>query len=177
MTSLRSTDRIAGATPRSRLIVGLMVLILALTLGVAWQANRAVQAHKETAASVLGDYARLAAEEFSRRAMAATGYYGYYTFMNGLRELVSQNRDVVAAHAEEGETSGESPALYVFGVDLADGRLTTSYENGLTVETRTYLVDDLAMDREPLPDTGLIMRHVAIDAEQRSFVATRTSPL
>ena len=175
MTSLRNTNRIDGALPRSRLIVGLMVLILTLILGLAWQANRVVQAHKETATNVLGDYARLAAEEFSRRAMAATGYYGYYTFMNGLSELADQSGDIVAAHSEQGEAPDNSPALYVFNIDLADGRLTTSRDNELSAKSRAYLTNELAAQaREPLPEMGFIIRHVDIDGQQRSFVATRT---
>ncbi len=44
----------AGAV-RSRLIIGLVALILALVLGMAWQANRSVQAHNATAIGVLQD--------------------------------------------------------------------------------------------------------------------------
>jgi signal transduction histidine kinase len=176
MTSLQNTNGIGSALSRSRLIVGLMVLILALILGLAWQANRVVQAHKETATNVLRDYARLAAEEFSRRAMAATGYYGYYTFMNGLSELAGQGRDIVAAYSEQGEAPNNSAALYVFNIDLADGRLTVSRDNKFTAKTRAYLANELvALAREPLPETSFIMRHVDIDGQQRSFVATRTA--
>ena len=60
MGVLRNNNGLRGGAARSRLIIGLMALILALVLGMAWQANRSVQAHNATAIGVLQDYGRLA---------------------------------------------------------------------------------------------------------------------
>ncbi len=70
MATVRNNNGLHGGIVRSRLIIGLMALILLLVLGMAWQANRSVQAHNETAIGVLRDYARLAADEYARRGNA-----------------------------------------------------------------------------------------------------------
>jgi len=58
MSAIRNITGSTGVFTRSRLIIGLLVLILVLVLGMAWQANRSVQAHNDTAIGVLQDYAR-----------------------------------------------------------------------------------------------------------------------
>ena len=51
-----------------------MVLVALLAL----QAQYAVRSHRQAAEAVLQDYARLAADEFTRRLTADVGYNGYY---------------------------------------------------------------------------------------------------
>ena len=60
---------------RSRLIIGLLVLILLLVVALAWQASRTLRSHRDTATNVLQDYARLITNEYSRRAMGEVGYF------------------------------------------------------------------------------------------------------
>jgi|GEM_PF-542315 len=51
-------------------IAVLLLLALALTVGVGWQAHDAARSHRETAEAVLEDYAELAASEMIRRSLA-----------------------------------------------------------------------------------------------------------
>ena len=74
------------ASSRSRLIIGLIVVSLILVLGLAWQAQQATTTHLKTATNVLREYATLVAEEYVRRVMGDVGYYGYYTYINLLRQ-------------------------------------------------------------------------------------------
>ena len=85
MSISRYSRSLGADVSRSRLIMGLLVLILFLVLGLAWQANRTMQTNRTTATNVLQDYARLVADEYARRAMGEVGYYGYYTYINVLR--------------------------------------------------------------------------------------------
>ncbi len=80
-------------TSRSRLIIGLLILTLFLVLGLAWQASRTMQTNSATVTRVLKDYARLVAEEYSRRAMGEVGYYGYYAYINVLRQRALEDSD------------------------------------------------------------------------------------
>ena len=106
---------------------------------------------------------------------AATGYYGYYTFMNGMSELVALNRNIGEIHSKQNEAPNGSPALYVFAIDLSNGQLATSSDSPLSAKTRAYLVNELTVSaQEPLPAAGYIVRHALIDGDQRSFIAART---
>ena len=121
---------------RSRLIIGLMVLILALVLVLAWQAQRATRAHSETAMAVLQDYANLAADEYARQAMAAVGYYGYYGVMNNLRAIAMQNPDnLIDDRAQE----NAAPALYIFSIRLPDHDLALRPQVELAEAVRAFL--------------------------------------
>ena len=92
---------------RSRLIIGLIVLSLILVLGLAWQAHQATTTHLKTATNVLREYATLVADEYARRAMADVGYYGYYTYVNLLRQQASRTARLPF---EVIEPAGDSPA-------------------------------------------------------------------
>ncbi len=175
MAVIRDNDGLGGGIVRSRLIIGLMVMILLLVLGMAWQANRSVQAHNETAIGVLQDYARLAADEYARRAMGAVGYYGYYALMNDLRTTAAQDPQALTAQVEPRNLSVEPLSLYVFSVDLADRRLSTSSPDELSVAVREHLLQDRStLVNAPMPDMGFVIEHVAIDSEQHSFVVSWT---
>ena len=73
-------------TSRPRLIIALIILSLMLVFGLAWQAHQATTTHLKTATNVLREYATLVSEEYVRRAMGDIGYYGYYTYVNLLRQ-------------------------------------------------------------------------------------------
>jgi signal transduction histidine kinase len=170
---LRNSDSLQGGALRSRLIIGLMVLILALVLGMAWQANRSVQAHNATAISVLQDYARLAADEYSRRAMGAVGYYGYYSVMNKLRTAGTQDPEEFVSKLGQDDSSAESPSLYVFAVTTEDSRLFVSSADQPPAVVQTHLLKGLGgLMKDPLPDTGFVINHVQIDGEQHTFVVS-----
>lgn len=142
--------------------MGLIILIAGLVLAMGWQANRSVQAQNQTAANVLQDYAGLAADEFARRAMAATGYYGYYTVLRGL--------DASAAQRPVEPATG-SPTLYVFSVSTAGQRVEISPGFVPSTGVLAYLADSLPrLARDPLPETGFVVHHANIDGVQHSFV-------
>lgn len=174
MGVFRDNDKLTGSAARSRLIVALMVLIVALVLGMAWQANRSIQAHNETAIGVLQDYARLAADEYSRRAMGAVGYYGYYAVMNDLRSTATQNPDGITAQADSGDSSAEGPTLYVFSINLADNLLASSV-GSLQPEIESHLRQDIVLlAKEALPDSGYVVEHVDLQGAQHTFVISWT---
>lgn len=80
--------RAAGRTEwklRSRVIVTLLFASLALVGGLAYQAISAARLQAATARQLLGEYTRLAAEEFTRRASVEVGYYGLYLLGTELR--------------------------------------------------------------------------------------------
>jgi len=171
----RKSDGLYTGAVRSRLIIGLMALILALVLGMAWQANRSVQAHNATAIGVLQDYGRLAADEYARRAMGAVGYYGYYAIMNDLRATAAQHPADLTSQANTSDPSLESPALYVLSVSLPDGRLLTSLTDGPRAAVREYLLQDRTLlMQQPLSDMGFVIEHAELDGAQHTFAIAWT---
>ena len=171
----RGNDSLQGGAMRSRLIIGLMALILALVLGMAWQANRSVQAHNATAIAVLQDYARLAADEYSRRAMGAVGYYGYYSVMNDLRSTVAQDSEGFMSKFEQGDASADSSTLYVFEVRLDSSRLLVSSAEQPSAAVEKHLLEGLGeILKEPLPDTGFVIDHARLDGKQHTFLVSWT---
>ncbi len=175
MAAIRDNGSLSGGIARSRLIVGLMVLILLLVLGMAWQANRSVEAHNETAIGVLRDYARLAADEYARRAMGAVGYYGYYALMNDLRTTATQDPAALTTGVGQGDPSAAPLSLYVFRVGLADRQLSTSSPDEPGAAVREHLLQDRStLVNAPMPDMGFVIEHAAIDSEQHTFVVSWT---
>lgn len=61
----------AARRPRGTLLTVFLALSLVLAAGLAYQAVDAARSHRQTTESVLRDYARIAAWEFSRRAQSA----------------------------------------------------------------------------------------------------------
>ncbi len=178
MATFRNNNGLHGGIVRSRLIIGLMALILLLVLGMAWQANRSVQAHNETAIGVLRDYARLAADEYARRAMGAVGYYGYYALMNDLRTTATQDLEGLTDQVDRDDPTIEPLSLYVFRVSLADGQLSTSSLHELSAAVREHLlIDRSTLMKEPLSDMGFVVEHAEIDGEQHTFVVSWTEDL
>ncbi len=81
-----------GDGSRTPLIVALLLVSLAATFLLAWQAQYAITAHRAAAASVVRDYAALAADEFIRRAAAKVGYEGYYPLIGAITEGLEAGR-------------------------------------------------------------------------------------
>ena len=157
---------------RSRFIVGLMGLILALVLVLAWQAQRATKAHSETAMAVLQDYANLAADEYARQAMAAVGYYGYYGIMNNLRGIADEDPGSLIA---DGTQENAAAALYVFSIRLPDQELALPPQIELTAMARAFLLHEAtSFVTDEVPDTGSRIEHVVLDGEQHTFVLSWT---
>lgn len=79
-------------------IIGLLGASLLLVAALAWQALDATLSHRTAAEAVLRDYARLAVDEFIRRASAGVGYYGYYQVSNAVAAHYKEHPGTVPSH-------------------------------------------------------------------------------
>ncbi len=172
-------NRSLGANgSRSRLVMGLLVLILFLVLSLAWQASRTMQTHSATATRVLQDYARLVADEYLRRAMAEIGYYGYYTHMNVLRRLALEDPGFPFAVTEPEVGSLEERASrlvdYLFFIDASNADFQTSGEAANAPGIKDYLSQRAArFMQEPLPETGFAIEHANIGGQPHTFIISK----
>ncbi|HSF16408.1 MAG TPA: HAMP domain-containing sensor histidine kinase [Vicinamibacteria bacterium] len=79
---------------RSAVIAASLLVILAATGILAWQAQYAVNSHRAAAESVLRDYAALAADELVRRTAVQVGYQGYYPLVTALAQSFEASGDI-----------------------------------------------------------------------------------
>ena len=77
---------------RSGLVVGLLLLSLAMTGVLAWQAQVSTAYHRVAAEKVLRDYALLTADEFARRTVNEIGFYGFYPLVTAIRQEAAKGR-------------------------------------------------------------------------------------
>lgn len=117
---------------RGRLLTVFLGLSLVLAVGLAYQAVDAARSHREAAESVLRDYARVAAWEFSRRAEGGLSGAAWPAF-EPLRRIrppapgAPIPSPAVLASAQTDDSCGcgtLGPAEYFFRLDLSDGELT-----------------------------------------------------
>ena len=167
------SDRLQPGTPRPRMIIGLLVLVLLFVLGLVWQAFQATRTHDDTAAEVLQDYARLVIDEYVRRAMGGVGYYGYYAAINDLRVQVQKHADFpqVIEEAEPGSPGSRARQLAgnILLVDLDTAALRTTTD--ITESLRDYVIRrSQAMTMQPAAESGLVIDHAEIDGERHTFV-------
>ena len=178
---MAAADRKARVDPvssRSRLIIGLLVLSLMLVVGLAWQAHQAMTTHLKTATNVLREYGTLVTEEYVRRAMGDVGYYGYYTYINLLREQASRAAgfpfELDRASGDDPATQAGRLARYVFFYDADSDELTVTDErkpNALVASRLASFAGDFLS--RPEPDTGHSVIHTVIDGFAHTFVVTR----
>jgi signal transduction histidine kinase len=155
-----SLNRKSARRPRGALLVLFLVLSLVLAAGLAYQAVDAARSHRETAESVLRDYARVAAWEFSRRAEGALGSAIWPAF-TPLREMgapapgapIPAPELIARAHANDtcGCAGMGSPTSF-FVLDLADGRMRfapTPPQRRLSERLTKVLTAEAARPREP----------------------------
>jgi signal transduction histidine kinase len=135
-----------------------------------------MRTHDETAAEVLQDYARLAIDEYVRRAMGSVGYYGYYTTINELRVLVQQDADFphVVADAEPGSQAARArqlaQSLLLVELDSAELQATREVEPAFN----EYVVQrSQEMAQQPPPESGMVIDHAVIDGEQHTLVLSQ----
>lgn len=165
MGTQADTGKIGTMAARSWAIIALLVFIVLLVLGMALQAQRSADAHNQTAVGVLHDYAQLAADEFARRAMAATGYYGYYTAINELRD------------AEGDQLTVGGPARYVFRHNFETGGLAVASGESLAPELYSAIGERVQhYANSPLPQAGFVIDHTLVGGEQHTFVITWNDP-
>ena len=167
------TDRFESGAPRPRLIIGLLVLVLLLVLGLAWQALQTLSTHDETAKGVLRDYARLAIDEYARRAMGSVGYYGYYTIVNELRTNAQQNADFPnGLPAPEPGSQAEKARTLVAAllrVDLQAARVESTATPDPTVHDYV-LGRSREFAAQPAPESGFLIDHALLEGVETTFV-------
>lgn len=147
-----------------------MSIILLLVFGMVLQANRSITAHNKTANGVLSDYARLAANEYSRGILAAVGYYGYYALISPLTSVASESPETITG-VDTRATEGDGPSLYVFSILTPASVVSVSNEYVVSPAIRNYLSENIAvLYRESLPETGYTVQHALLDGEQHTFV-------
>lgn len=153
-----------GNASRTRFIVVLLLGALLLASVLAWQAQQATRTHLATATGVLRDYAALAADEYSRRAMGQVGYYGYFLLIGALGQQESP-----------GVTLAEdSLATYVFTLNVSSGDIEIEWGAVPKVSVADAAA---ALAREQLDgemsEAGFVVRHATIGAEPHTFVFWR----
>lgn len=160
---------------RARLIVGLLLLILLLVLGLVWQASQTMHTNRAAATAVLQDYARLAGDEYSRRAMGQIGYYGYYAHINALRQQLLGGGDILlspdAGHAGNPDMRAAELAAYRFLIEPALGRVRTSRPLDADAGIERYLAergDEIL--QQPATESGLTIDHEILDGVPHTFV-------
>lgn len=175
MSSVRYSQSGDSTTSRSRLIIGLLVMVLLLVLGLAWQANQTMRSHRATTTSVLQDYARVSADEFVRNAMAQIGFYGYYTLINLQRRQAFEDSDVLLKDrvfdADTTEARAKRLANHFFELDMRSEQIATSGDELISPEIEDYLLrrgSDLLLS--PLPESGLVIDHTVLGDEPYTFV-------
>lgn len=162
---------------RFYLIALLLIGSLLLVGFLALQAHYAVSSHRQTAESVLRDYADLAASEFVRRTLTEVGYYGYYPLTTALRAWTSENPDAGLVRpedlpAEEDQARARELARYLFKFDARSGALETS-EFDLSAPVGEELGRQLAEAVASAPTDGSYASIFAeVDGEMHSFVYT-----
>ncbi len=178
MSISRYSRSLGADVSRSRLIMGLLVLILFLVLGLAWQANRTMQTNRTTATNVLQDYARLVADEYARRAMGEVGYYGYYTYINVLRRQALEEPSfpfqVTKPDADSREERASRLVSYLFFVDVSNAVFQTSSNSDNNPDIEEYLKQRASeMLQQPLPESGFTIDHVSIGGDPHTFVISK----
>lgn len=166
-----SLSRKPARRPRGALLVLFLVLSLVLAGGLAYQAVDAARSHRETAESVLRDYARVAAWEFSRRAEGALGSAIWPAF-KPLREMrapapraaIPSPEAIAHAHASDAcGCAGMGTPTSFFALDLADGtmRFTPSQPDPGLVES---LIEVLTAEAAHAEESGSGQPRLLTDA-------------
>lgn len=165
---------------RSRMIIGLLILILLLVLGLVWQASVTMRSNRDTATQVLQDYAGLVCDEFARRAMGAIGYYGYYAHINSLRQRFVAGADILAeargSESEDSDTPGSKLAEYRFLVDPETTEVWFSRPPEMAASIEVHLLRKAReIIGEPAPESGFFIDHTIIEGQAHSFAFARAN--
>lgn len=144
-----------GEGSRTAFVVGLLLLVSLATTGLlAWQAHRAVRLHRDTAEAVLRDYARLAAEELVRQATSSMGYRGYYRVMttvpSGLdsAEALESAVERALAEADEPLRSALGLASRYFVLPAGAKTLELTGDDPVALDLREWLSRELPSKRD-----------------------------
>src|SRR5918911_57812 len=157
--------------PRMAFLVALLVLSLAFTAELAFQAQAAAHSHRATAERALRDYASFAALEFGvnskEEIWPSIGWVLYQPADLGLGQPTEFRRspwlDSLVEAAERGQGAGSDSAFFFFRIDLQSRRITAS--RGCTVPAvRAWLLDTVPghafTEEKPTWDFASIVRNV-----------------
>lgn len=175
MRMLRRDRRPGDSLSRSRLIIGLLLLILLLVLGLVWQASQSMRVNRATATNVLQDYARLVGDEYTRRAMGQIGYYGYFALINSLRQQIIDGSDTLlepsAPDAVDSDARAAQLSAYRFLIDLSEEGVGSSQAIDPASEIEEYLARQAArILGRPAPESGLTIEHTTLGGQSHTFV-------
>jgi len=166
-------DKYSGnVVSRSRMIIGLLILILLLVLGLVWQASETLRSNRDTTTQVLQDYARLVCDEFARRAMGEIGYYGYYTHINSLRQRFIAGEDILA----NTQVPESTLSRYRFVVDPETAEVWFSHPPQAAATMEAHLLR-MARDilAKPESESGFSIDHLVVDEQAHTFVFARAN--
>ena len=171
----RNRYLVAGVS-RSRIVIALLLFIALLVLSLLGHTLQTVNTNRITATMVLQDYARLVADEYERRAMGEVGYYGYYAYINSLRQQIVAGDGIQNEPADAATDGADSLARYRFVIDLNDPYGDWSLP--IDDVTRNYLwARAHSVLAEPQPESGLTIEHRFTDEGFRTVVfATLAEP-
>jgi signal transduction histidine kinase len=171
----RNRYLVAGVS-RSRIVIALLVFIALLVLSLVGRALQNAHNNRMTATVVLQDYARLVADEYVRRAMGEVGYYGYFAYVNALRQQIVEGKGIQEEPADVAADETGSLARYRFVIDLNDPYGDWSLP--VDERTRNYLWSSAnSILATPQPESGLTIDHVPTATGFRTVVfATLAEP-
>lgn len=160
---------------RSRLIVGLLVLVLVLVVWLAWQAAQTMQSNRETANLVLRDYARLVADEYARRTMGEVGFYGYYSGINALRPLSGDDEGFLGLqlwrNGDNDDARWGQLVEFLLLVDTDKDLVRVSGGQNPDADIDQYLRKRATvLAGMPATEPGLVIDHVTLGDRSHTFV-------
>ena len=165
---------------RSRMIIGLLILILLLVLSLVWQASKTMHSNRETATQVLQDYARLVCDEFARRAMGEIGYYGYYAQISSISQQFMAGADILApdqvSESGDSDAPGSTLALYRFLIVPESAEVRFSQRPDTAATIKAYLLRKAVnILGKGASESGFYIDHATIEGRARSFVFARAN--
>ncbi|MDJ0907052.1 MAG: histidine kinase dimerization/phospho-acceptor domain-containing protein, partial [Woeseiaceae bacterium] len=166
-----SDHKMPSGASRSRIVVFLLAFVSLLVLALVWQAIQTAASNRATATRVLQDYGRLAADEFTRRAMVSVGYTGYFAHINALRRQLAQGADILSrplgATADDDVRKAAQLARVRFLIDGSGAQFSSPVDS----EVGAFITERAAaVAAMPLDTTPLVIEHKPFDGRSQTFV-------
>lgn len=154
-------------------------MILVVVFGLTWQAGESLRTHRATAIKVLQDYARLVGDEFTRKAMAQIGYYGYYAHINAMSRNVAVGSDVLSEpRGQDADDQGPHAARlanFHFLVEPSQGQVQFSQGAQPATGVAAYLAGRARdLQSAPMPESGFIIDHAMLAGKPHTLVLSTT---
>ena len=165
---------------RVSFILAVMVVSLALTALLAWQALDAASSHRAIAEEVLRDYAALAADEYIRRTASHVAANGYFPLLGALGEWVRAHGTLPSVEQVGSglpERAARAPDLVraLFSLPLSEPGAVLY--GGTDPDVERWLRETLAERGGELSEVGrgLPVLHETVGGRERTFVCARIS--